>query len=125
MHFHVGDLVTSLQKTTLVVGGSEVLLYSTIMGAIGALIPLTKREDVDFFQHLEMYLREENPPVSGRDHMVFRSSYVPVKGVIDGDLCEQFLSIPSEKQRAIANELEERKPSEVAKKLEDTRNRIM
>jgi splicing factor 3B subunit 3 len=34
-HFHLGDVVTSLQKTSLVPGGAEVLLYTTIMGSIG------------------------------------------------------------------------------------------
>ena len=28
--------------------------------------------------------------LAGRDHVSFRSSFVPVKAVIDGDLCEEF-----------------------------------
>ena len=36
INFHVGDTVTALQKCTLQPGGQEVLLYSTIAGAIGA-----------------------------------------------------------------------------------------
>lgn len=59
----------------------------------GALVPFTSREDVDFFQHLEMHLRQENPPLTGRDHLAFRGSYLPVKDVIDGDLCEQFSQV--------------------------------
>ena len=37
------------------------------------------QEDVDFFQHLEMYMRAENPPLCGRDHLSYRSYYFPVK----------------------------------------------
>ena len=50
---------------------------------------------MDFFSHLEMHLRQEHPPLSGRDHMSYRSSYFPVKDVIDGDLCEQYTQVKS------------------------------
>jgi hypothetical protein len=45
----------------------------------GAFLPFTSREDVDFFSHLEMHLRQEFPPLSGRDHLAYRSSYFPVR----------------------------------------------
>ena len=35
VNFHVGDMVTSLERATLQPGGREVLLYATIMGGIG------------------------------------------------------------------------------------------
>ena len=41
-------------RTQLVPGGTDALLYCTIMGGIGALIPFSSREDVDFFSHLEV-----------------------------------------------------------------------
>lgn len=44
----------------------------------GAMLPFTSREDVDFFSHLEMHLRQEHPPLGGRDHMSYRGSYFPV-----------------------------------------------
>lgn len=44
--------------------------------------------------------------------------------VTDGDLCEQFSSLPMATQRTIAGELD-RTPSEVLKKLEDLRNCIL
>jgi hypothetical protein len=72
----------------------QVLVYGTVMGGIGAMLPFTSREEVDFFNHLEMHMRQENAPLCGRDHMAFRSYYFPVKDVIDGDLCEQ-VHIPS------------------------------
>lgn len=57
------------------------------------MLPFTSREDVDFFLHLEMHLRQEHPPLCGRDHLAYRSAYFPVKDVIDGDLCEQFAQV--------------------------------
>lgn len=120
--FHVGEVVMSLQKATLIPGGSESLLYATMSGTVGALVPFTSREDYDFFQHLEMHMRNENPPLCGRDHLSYRSYYYPVKNVMDGDLCEQFTSLDPAKQKSIASDLG-RTPSEVAKKLEDIRTR--
>uniref|UniRef100_A0A6B2EBF0 Splicing factor 3B subunit 3 n=1 Tax=Phlebotomus kandelakii TaxID=1109342 RepID=A0A6B2EBF0_9DIPT len=120
--FHVGEVVMSLQKATLIPGGSESLLYATLSGTVGALVPFTSREDFDFFQHLEMHMRNENPPLCGRDHLSYRSYYYPVKNVMDGDLCEQFTSLEPAKQKNIASDLG-RIPSEVAKKLEDIRTR--
>ncbi|KAK9851365.1 hypothetical protein WJX84_007420, partial [Apatococcus fuscideae] len=124
INFHAGDTVTALQRAAMQPGGREVILYGTVMGAIGALLPFSSREDVDFFSHLEMHLRQEQPPLAGRDHLGFRSYYFPVKDTIDGDLCEQFPQASAEKQQSIAEELD-RTPGEVLKKLEDIRNRVL
>lgn len=48
---------------------NEIVLYATSLGAIGAYYPFETKEDVDFFVHLEMYLRSEALPLSGRDHL--------------------------------------------------------
>ena len=96
---------------------------------------LQKKKEIDFFVHLEMYLRMECQPLAGRDHMAFRSFHGSVKvlfsylkilnqNVVDGDLCDQFLSLESSKQRLLADELD-RTPSEVCKKLEDLKNHII
>ncbi|PIO38703.1 hypothetical protein AB205_0125620 [Aquarana catesbeiana] len=122
MNYHVGETVLSLQKTTLIPGGSESLVYTTLSGGIGILVPFTSHEDHDFFQHVEMHLRSEHPPICGRDHLSYRSYYFPVKNVIDGDLCEQFNSMEPIKQKSVAEELD-RTPPEVSKKLEDIRTR--
>ncbi|KAK7475529.1 hypothetical protein BaRGS_00033218 [Batillaria attramentaria] len=121
-NFHIGELVTSLQRATLIPGGSEALVYTTLSGGIGMLVPFTSHEDHDFFQHLEMYMRSEYQSIVGRDHLAYRSYYFPLKNMIDGDLCEMFNSIDISKQRSLAEELE-RTPSEVSKKLEDIRTR--
>mmetsp|Transcript_5032 Transcript_5032/g.3470 ORF Transcript_5032/g.3470 Transcript_5032/m.3470 type:complete len:95 (+) Transcript_5032:638-922(+) len=94
------------------------------MGGICAMLPFEAREDVEFCIHLEMYLRLEAQPLCGRDHVTFRSSYVPQKDVIDGDLCEMFSSLEFNKQRVLAEELD-RTPPEVMKKLETIRNKII
>ncbi|CAG8439417.1 6787_t:CDS:10 [Acaulospora morrowiae] len=119
-HYHVGDIITSLHRTTLVAGGREILVYTGIMGNIGVFVPFLTREDIDFFQTLEMHMRNESPPLAGRDHLQYRSFYTPVKSVVDGDLCEQYNLLPMEKKRMIAEELD-RTPAEIQKKIEDMR----
>eukprot|EP00053_Salpingoeca_punica_P015507 m.143210 g.143210 ORF g.143210 m.143210 type:complete len:1195 (+) comp16736_c0_seq1:55-3639(+) len=120
--YYVGETVLSLQRVVLNPGGPETLMYTTMAGGVGCLMPFTTREDVDFFQHLEMHMRAENAPLCGRDHLSFRSSYVPSKNVVDGDLCEQYNSLDIRKKRSIAEELD-RSAGDVSKKLEDLRNR--
>lgn len=84
-HFFPQDVPTSIQKTQLVAGGRDVLVWTGLQGTLGILVPFISREDVDFFQTLEQHLRSEDAPLAGRDHLIYRSYYVPVKGVIDGD----------------------------------------
>jgi len=138
--YYVGETVTSLQKTALSPGGAEAIVYATIGGGVGSLQPFVSRQDVDFFMHLEMHLRGtygarenkteaeggnyDHPSICGRDQLSFRSYYFPVKDVIDGDLCETFLSLDPKKQKTIADDLD-RTPGEIAKKLEDMRNRLL
>jgi len=47
-----------------------------------------------------------------------------VQDVIDGDLCEQFPTLPFDIQRKIADELD-RTPGEIMRKLEEVRNKIV
>ncbi|KIL68220.1 hypothetical protein M378DRAFT_158762 [Amanita muscaria Koide BX008] len=119
-HFHVGDLVTSIHKVSLVAGGREVLLYTGLHGTIGILVPFVSKEDVDFISTLEQHLRSEQLSLIGRDHLTWRGYYVPVKGVVDGDLCEMYAKLPGSKQSSIAGELD-RTVGEVLKKLEQLR----
>lgn len=120
INFHIGETITSIQKVSLIPGLKECTIYSTISGSIGVLVPFSSSEDHEFFEHLEMHLRSENPPLCGRDHLSFRSYYMPSKNVTDGDLCEQFNSIEFSKQKSIAEEMD-RVPAEVSKQLEDIR----
>ncbi|KAI7907481.1 CPSF A subunit region-domain-containing protein [Cokeromyces recurvatus] len=120
--YFTGDIITSIHRTTLLSGGREVLLATSLLGSISIYVPFISKEDVDFFQMLEMHMRAEAPPLAGRDHLLYRSYYTPVRSVIDGDLCEQFNSLPAEKKRMIAEELD-RPVADVQKKIEDMRIR--
>jgi splicing factor 3B subunit 3 len=99
-------------------------VIGTTSGGLTALLPFETREEIDFFVHLEMYLRIEAQPLCGRDHVTYRSMYVPVKDVVDGDLCEQFSILDFNKQRVLAEEMD-RTPPEVMKKLENLKNKIL
>jgi splicing factor 3B subunit 3 len=56
-NFYVGDMITTMTKTSLISTANEVIVYATAMGGIGAFYPFETREDVDFFMHLELFLR--------------------------------------------------------------------
>jgi splicing factor 3B subunit 3 len=122
--FHVGETVCALTKGTLVSGGKESLLYASLNGTLGALAPFTSRDDVDFCTHLEMHMRQEAPPLLGRDHLSFRSAYFPVKDVVDGDLCEQFSLLDADAQRRVAEDMDH-SVGEILKRLEDLRAAVM
>jgi splicing factor 3B subunit 3 len=92
--FHVGEMVTSVTKTNLVPAGAEVLCYTTLMGGLGILLPLQSREDVEFLTHLEMHMRQEAPPLCGRDHLAYRSSYVGSASVLVTFICVLFCVAP-------------------------------
>eukprot|EP01012_Entosiphon_sulcatum_P002881 TRINITY_DN10726_c1_g3_i1.p2 TRINITY_DN10726_c1_g3~~TRINITY_DN10726_c1_g3_i1.p2 ORF type:complete len:1220 (-),score=308.30 TRINITY_DN10726_c1_g3_i1:801-4439(-) len=122
--YYIGDVVTSLKKTPLAPGGVEVVMYTTVMGTIGVFVPLASRDDVDFFTQLEMLIRQESPPLCGRDHQAYRSYTYPVKDVFDGDYCETYMNLPYTKQLEIARHLD-RAPEDVCKRLEDMRHKIL
>jgi splicing factor 3B subunit 3 len=78
-HYYVGDVITSLCKTPMVAGGRDVIVYTTLCGEIGIFAALPSRDDADFFQALETQMRAEAVPLCGRDHLAFRSSFMPVR----------------------------------------------
>jgi len=122
-NFFVGDMITSIQKTILIPGGGECVVYATMSGRIGILVPFASNEDADFFQSLEMHMRQEHTFLTGRDHLAFRGYYYPQKSVVDGDLCEAFSLLGQDQQKGIAEEMD-RQLAEVSKKLEDIRTRF-
>lgn len=121
-HFYPNDIPVSVQKVQLVPGGQDVILWAGLQGTLGVLVPFISREDVDFFQSLEQHMRAEDPPLAGRDHLIYRSYYVPVKGIIDGDLCERYGTLSMDKKMHIAAELE-RSVRDVERKIGDIRTR--
>merc|ERR1719335_1738615 len=72
-NFFVGDIVTSMHKVKFQPGGDEVLFYSTVGGSLSVMIPLTFKESSEFYQELEMHMRQEAPPLIGMDHIAYRS----------------------------------------------------
>ncbi|KER19387.1 CPSF A subunit region [Opisthorchis viverrini] len=122
-HFYVGEVVTTLQRATLIPGGSEGIVYATLSGGLGMLVPFSSRDAYDFFQHLELHMRSEGMSLVGREHVHYRSQHYPCRNVIDGDLCEIFNSLDPAKQRSIAEEMD-KVPSDIAKRLEDIRTRF-
>lgn len=123
-NYYVGEVVTGMTRASLVAGGSESLIYVTVTGRIGALVPFTSRENVEFYSELEACLRKHAPRPTGREPQAYRSYYAPIKHVIDGDLCEMYSKLGFEEQKKIADQLD-RNVGEVIKKLEDTRNVLL
>jgi splicing factor 3B subunit 3 len=123
-NYFYGEVVNSIHKVALTSTSSETIFFATTNGSLGVLFPFETKEEVDFFIHLEMNMRMENQPLSGRDHMAYRSYHGAVKNVVDGDFCEQYITMDTAKQTLLAEEVD-RRPVEVIKKLEDIRNRIL
>ncbi|KAK5707950.1 pre-mRNA-splicing factor rse1 [Elasticomyces elasticus] len=123
-HFFTQDVALSIQRTALVPGGQEVLFWSGLQGTLGMMVPFVSREDVEFFTQLEQLLRAEDAAaLVGRDHLMYRGYYVPVKGVVDGDLCERFLGLSVDGKAKIAAEVE-REVREVERKVVEMRTRV-
>lgn len=120
-HYYLGEAVTCLVKRSLVLGGPEVLVAGTVTGGLFALVPSTHKDDVVLFSHLEMFMRQEMPNLCQRDHLSYRSSYVPVKCTVDLDLCERYVRLPYAKQKEFSDDVD-RTPTEIAKKIEDIRS---
>lgn len=122
--YHVGEVVTGMTRASLVAGGAESLIYVTVTGRVGAFVPFTSRDDVEFYSSLEGFLRQDVPKPTGRDPQEYRSYYAPIKHVIDGDLCDAYNLLPYDEKQKIAERLD-RTVGEVVKKLEETRNALL
>ena len=141
--FHLGDTITSLSRCTLAEGARQVIFYCTVSGAFGVFLPLTTQSSTIFFQNLELSLRNPGNPITmvtskytaidaqigrtavlfptARDHLRFRSHFVPVKAVIDGDLCELFGTlVPEDWRKDIAIGIE-RDEEDILKRIQDQR----
>lgn len=100
------------------------IVYGTISGGIGVLVPFISASDLDLFAQIEMHMRQLAPSLVGRDHLAFRGAFFPVKDVVDGDLCEQFVALTAEKQRTVSEETD-RSVGQLLKNLEDMRNKVL
>ncbi|KAJ4373285.1 pre-mRNA-splicing factor rse1 [Neocucurbitaria cava] len=101
-NYYTNDIPMAIQKTNLLAGGDRIIFWAGLQGTLGALIPFTSRRQHKMFQSLELQLRTEDKPLSGREHLAFRSTFNPVKGVIDGDLIERYLVLPQNMRESLA-----------------------
>jgi splicing factor 3B subunit 3 len=131
--FHVGSTVTGLALGSLRGGtgaaghssqDAECIIYSTLGGAIGILAPFVGKSDADLATEIEAQMRIHYPSLIGRSHVSYRSSFAPVRHIVDGDLCEMFLGLSRESQVAIAVKLERELP-DLLRKVDDFRNNIL
>jgi splicing factor 3B subunit 3 len=104
-NYFANDIPISIQKTVLLSGGERIIFWAGLQGTLGALIPFSSRRQHKMFQQLELQLRSDDKPISGRDHLAFRSYFTPVKSMIDGDLIERFLILSRDKRESIAGQL--------------------
>lgn len=104
-HYFSNDIPISIQRTVLISGGERVIFWAGLQGTLGALIPFSSRRQHKMFQQLELQLRSDDKPLSGRDHLAYRSYFTPVKSVIDGDLIERFLVLSRDKRESIVGQL--------------------
>lgn len=122
--FHLGDIVGSLQKTLLAPGCAEIVLYGTILGAIGAFLPLQTPSEISLLMHLELVLRGRNQSLVGRDHLAYRSAFFPVKNVIDGDLIRTYCDLSPSDQDAVAQSLN-KSPQQLLRLIDSIQSRIL
>ncbi|ETO33137.1 nuclear pre-mRNA splicing factor, component of splicing factor 3b [Reticulomyxa filosa] len=94
--FNVQDTITclNLAQWSSSLGGSPAIVYGTVLGNIGILMPLKYISEVEFLTALEYYLKGENyrkwKQFGIKVELVNRSRYRPATRCIDGDLCQSY-----------------------------------
>lgn len=119
--------ITSIQKVTNPRTSYEYIIAGNIEGKVSVYMPFETKSELDFFKHLELLMRSEEDGyefITDRNHLLFRGYYSAVKGIVDGDLCEQIVHLKESKQRFVAENLE-RSVSELAKRFEDFRFKLV
>ena len=96
--FHIGDPITGM---SLALSG-HCIIYATISGQLGAMIPFSTDADASIMKRLEIEMRKKQLSMCGRIHEQFRSYYTPLTNVIDGDLVRSFLDLKYNEQEEIA-----------------------
>ena len=98
------------------------ILYSTLGGRIGILLQFNKKEDALFFAQMELLLREYIDEPTGRNILMAKSQYLPVKNIIDFSLIYEFFNIENNLQKKIAEELGDKPINEIKNKISEIRN---
>lgn len=60
--------------------------------------------------------------IVGRDHSKYRGYYVPLRNIIDGDLCENFLSLTHREQTFLCKDVHGLKLANVTKRINEIRS---
>ena len=88
--FHLGEIITEFQPIKIKEDFDENkikgLLYGTLAGGVGVLLQFNKKEDALFFAQMELLLREYIDEPTGRNILMAKSQYIPVKNIIDFNL---------------------------------------
>jgi len=98
------------------------ILYGTLGGGIGVLIQFNKKEDALFFAQMELLLREYCDEPTGRNILISKSQYIPVKNIIDFSLIYEFFNIEPNLQKKISEELGDKPINEIKNKISEIRN---
>lgn len=96
--FHVGDPITAMQKSQ----NGQYIIYATVSGRIGAMIPMSKDSEASILKKLEREMRNRENTLCGRVHELYRSYYSPLTNVTDGDLVKEYMELSDSEQREIA-----------------------
>ncbi|KAI0559796.1 splicing factor 3B subunit 3 SF3B3 [Gracilaria domingensis] len=130
---HVGGTVVGLSlgrlngRTAIEMGpqgeddeSQNAIIYATMDGAVGVLVPLAAWNDAEFVRLVEHEMRRRYTTICGRDHLAYRSSFYAVKNVVDGDLCEMLGALPHEDILKCCNVIGQ-PVSEVMRRIEELR----
>lgn len=99
--FHVGDPITAMQLSD----SRQCIIYATVGGMIGAMVPLSKDSEASILKKLEREMRKKEETLCGRVHELYRSYYTPLTNVTDGDLLKRYMELSDTEQREIANSM--------------------
>eukprot|EP00762_Andalucia_godoyi_P006418 ANDGO_02882.mRNA.1 Pre-mRNA-splicing factor rse1 len=121
--FYLGDVLTSIKKSRI--GRYETaLIYSTIGGSIGVLVPFQKQSEAALFQSVEMLMNGLRSAASGMSHLKFRGKYAPSKAVVDTEFCSSISAFPSTALRRLEAELGVQH-RQVSAKLHEMRSKLL
>jgi splicing factor 3B subunit 3 len=98
--FHVGDVICGMSFSV----GRACLVYGTVGGQIGTLIPFEGDVEVNLCRKLERAIAAK-VFTFGRNWELYRSYYLPKRNVIDGDLLLMFLELSQEERENIGQEV--------------------
>ncbi|KAG5354548.1 Pre-mRNA-splicing factor RSE1 [Yarrowia sp. B02] len=94
--FHLEDVPVNIGMFS----GS--LVVSCLLGTVASFTPVASDKEGRQLKTIEKFVAESDPGLMGRDHLKFRGYYVPVKGVVDGDMVREVLEMSAEKRKEVA-----------------------